>query len=62
MNPLLMRMVSFFVNKKKLIGWAAAGLFAVGSAAVGLSSQEFKDAVCAAEAKDLPPQPAAEGK
>lgn len=56
MNPMLMRLVSFFVSKKKVIGWVAAAVFAAGSAAVGLSSQEFKDAVCAVEAKDLPPQ------
>ena len=55
------RIVGFFVNKKKVVGWAAALVMLIGGAAMSMSTQEFKDAVCAAPVLDLPqagaPQP-----
>ena len=42
------RLIEAFIGKKKLIGWVSAIGIAVGAVAAGMSSQEFKDAVCSA--------------
>lgn len=49
-NIVLSKIVSMFITKKRLIGWIAALGFGIGAAAVGMSSQEFKEAVCGAPA------------
>lgn len=48
MNPVLALLASKFLSKKRIIGWGAAIAFAVGGAAAGMQTQEFKDAVCGA--------------
>lgn len=45
-NVLVQKIVTMFINKKRLIGWGAAVAFAVGGAAVSMDSAEFKKAVC----------------
>lgn len=49
MNPIILtKIVEMFVNKKRVIGWISAVGIAIGAAAAGMQSQEFKDAVCSA--------------
>lgn len=57
MNPLAIlggmmfqKIVGLFVTKKRVIGWGAAVVLAVGAAATGMKTQEFKDTVCGADA------------
>lgn len=45
---LLTKLVSMFVNKKRVIGWVSALAMAAGAVAAGMQTQEFKDAVCTA--------------
>lgn len=50
----IMRIIGLFVNKKKVVGWIAAPLLVLGAAAAAMSTQEFKDAVCAAPVIEVP--------
>lgn len=45
-NAILARIVAFFVDKKKIIGWVSAALIAVTAAGAGLKSEEVKAAIC----------------
>lgn len=40
------RLVAFFIDKKKIIGWVSAAAMAVVAAAAGMHSDEVKSAVC----------------
>lgn len=40
------RLVSFFIDKKRIIGWVSAAAMAVIAAAAGMHSDEVKSAVC----------------
>lgn len=57
MPVLVQRMIEFFINKKKLVGWLSAFAIAVLAAASGMQTQEFKDAVCGAPTIALPAAP-----
>jgi hypothetical protein len=48
MNPILAKLASVFLNKKKVIGWIASAAMVALAAAAGMQTQEFKDAVCSA--------------
>lgn len=49
MNPLILtKLIEMFVSKKRVIGWVSAVAIALGAAAAGMQSAEFKDAVCSA--------------
>ena len=58
MPYLVQRIIEFFVDKKKLVGWISAIGIAIAAAAVGMSSKDFKDAVCSAPLVSLPSGPA----
>lgn len=58
MPVLVQRLIEFFIDKKKLVGWISAFAIAVLAAATGMQSQEFKDAVCGAPVIALPSAPA----
>jgi hypothetical protein len=50
MNPLIIlaglkKIGSYFITKKRVIGWIAAVALAVGAAAAGMSTEEFRQAV-----------------
>lgn len=34
------------ISKKRVIGWIASAVFAIGAVAVGMSGADFKAAVC----------------
>lgn len=42
------KLVSMFLNKKRIIGWISAVGLAVGAAVAGMQTPEFKEAVCSA--------------
>lgn len=42
------KVVGLFVTKKRVIGWGAAVAMALGAAATGMQTPEFKEAVCGA--------------
>lgn len=62
MNLILEKIVSAFVDKKRVIGWVSAVGLAVGALAASMSTQEFKDAVCSAPVIQVPTAPAGEAK
>lgn len=47
-NLIIAKIIEMFVSKKRLIGWGAAVALAVGAAASGMQTEEFKSIVCAA--------------
>lgn len=54
MNGIVERLIGVFIDKKRVIGWISAVVIAVSAVAAGLSSQEFKDAVCAGPVIEAP--------
>ena len=48
MEAIISRIIGLFVDKKKIIAWLSAGALVLGSAAAGMQTKEFKDAVCSA--------------
>lgn len=53
MNPLA-SILGVLIDKKRIVGWAAAvGLF-IGAAVLGMQTKDFKDAVCGASIIEQP--------
>lgn len=48
MSLIISRLASMFLNKKRIIGWVSAVVFAIGAAATTMQTKEFKEAVCGA--------------
>lgn len=49
MNFLIFKkLADMFLTKKRVIGWISAVAIALGAAAAGMQSTEFKEAVCGA--------------
>lgn len=53
MNPTILwtgitKIASLFISKKRVVGWVSAIAIAVGAAAAGMQTTEFKEAVCGA--------------
>ena len=47
-NVILAKIISVFLDKKKIIGWVSAIAMVIGAAAASMNTQDFKDAVCGA--------------
>lgn len=45
---ILKKLPEMFLTKKRVIGWISAVAIALGAAAAGIQSAEFKEAVCGA--------------
>lgn len=44
----LKKVFGMFVTKKRIIGWVSAVALAIGAAAAGMNTPEFREAVCSA--------------
>lgn len=65
MNALILqKLLSMFIDKKRIIGWVSAVAIAIAAAAAGMQSEEFKSAVCSAPVINpvTPPAAPAVGK
>lgn len=54
MNPILEKIISTFVDKKRIIGWGSAILMVIGAALASMQTSEFKAAVCDAPVINAP--------
>ncbi|WP_155722559.1 hypothetical protein [Bdellovibrio bacteriovorus] len=48
MIEVIKRVGAMFISKKRLVSWGSAIAIALGAAAVGMQTSEFKEAVCGA--------------
>lgn len=51
---ILQKLISMFISKKKIIGWASAIIIGAVALFAGMSSQEVKDAICSQEVPQVP--------
>lgn len=56
MNPIILKIASMFINKRRVIGWVSALAIAAGAVAAGMDSKDFKDAVCSAPVLEKVPE------
>lgn len=54
MSLFIQKIMELFLDKKRVIGWVSAAMIAIGAAYAGISSKDFKDAVCTAPVLESP--------
>ena len=57
-NAILSRIIGAIFGKRRVIGWGAAVAMAIGAAAMGMQTSEFKSAVCDAPVLEQPTEAA----
>lgn len=54
MPLVIQKIIEIFLDKRRVIGWISAAMIAVGAAYAGMSTKDFKDAVCGAPVIEAP--------
>lgn len=54
MPLVIQKLLEIFLDKRRVIGWISAAMIAIGAAYVGMSTTDFKSAVCGAPVIEVP--------